>query len=232
MAQKKNLIRKGTKKISGKNLSKKSVTKPTKKAAKSRSDGKAPSLAKKKKSWTAKKSTVKKGISQKVFAKTSKATNTTKSTRTMTNSKKTESTSVKPKKTTGGMRSAKSSTAPSSYELTPTERYNIGGLFACAIDRASDPDYKRLRSVLRELELSALEKDNLIVLSQGFTIPKLFADGVASNKVEKLIGRLMTFALKEKAYERAWRNDIRQVAAWLGLFGSEVAALEQRMGIT
>lgn len=231
MAQKKKLIRKGTTKLSGKNLPKKSVSKPTKKAAKTRNDGKATGLVKKKKPLAAKKAPVKKGVSQKVLAKKAKPTNTKTSSRTMTESKKSLPATVKLKKTTRATASPKSPTTSSSHAFTPTERYNLGGLFACAIERASDPDFKRLRSVLRELELSALEKDNLIGLSQGFTIPKLFADGIASDKQEKIIERLVKFALKEGDYERAWKNDIRQVAGWLGMFGQEVEALEQRMGV-
>ena len=63
--------------------------------------------------------------------------------------------------------------------LSSTERYNIGGLFACAIERLRDPDFSRLRAVLRHLDVSSQEKDNLIRLSQGFMIPKLFAENLS-----------------------------------------------------
>ncbi|MGE0472735.1 MAG: hypothetical protein AB7P17_03770, partial [Nitrospirales bacterium] len=125
--------------------------------------------------------------------------------------------------------SPQASVRPSSSELTTTERYNVGGLFVCAIERTSDPDCKRLRSVLRELDLPSMEKDNLIRLSQGFTIPKLFADGIAQHKTENLVERLVKFAVGEGGYERKWKNDIRQVATWLGLAGPEVEAMEQRV---
>ncbi|MGD9853188.1 MAG: hypothetical protein AB7T38_18230 [Nitrospirales bacterium] len=106
----------------------------------------------------------------------------------------------------------------------------MGGLFACAIERTSDPDFKRLRSVLRELDLPSLEMDNLIRLSQGFTIPKLFADGIAQYKTGSLVERLVKFAVGEGGYERKWKNDIRQVAEWLGLAGPAVEAIERRAG--
>ena len=111
------------------------------------------------------------------------------------------------------------------------ERYNIGGLFACAIERETDQDFSRLRSVLRELDLSSLEKDNLIRLSEGFTFPKLFADGIALEKVSGIVQRLVKFARAQEAYEQLWQRDIRQVASWLGLFGSEIEALVQPVGV-
>jgi len=113
--------------------------------------------------------------------------------------------------------------------LSPTERYNLGGLFACAIERAFDPDFKRLRAVLRHLDLPSQEKDNLLRLSQGFTIPKLFADGVGAHKVSQTLTDLMTFALTEGAYEKKWRDEIRQVGIWLGFFPEQVEQIERKV---
>jgi hypothetical protein len=113
--------------------------------------------------------------------------------------------------------------------LSPTERYNLGGLFACAIERAFDPDFKRLRAVLRHLDLPSQEKDNLLRLSQGFTIPKLFADGVGEQKVSQTLTDLITFALAEGAYEKKWRDEIRQVGMWLGFFPQQVEQIEQKV---
>jgi hypothetical protein len=113
--------------------------------------------------------------------------------------------------------------------LSPTERYNIGGLFACAIERAFDPDFKRLRAVLRHLDLPSQDKDNLLRLSQGFTIPKLFADGVKEHKVGQTLADLITFALAEGAYEKKWRDEIRQVGMWLGFFPQQVEQIEQKV---
>jgi hypothetical protein len=113
--------------------------------------------------------------------------------------------------------------------LSPTERYNLGGLFACAIERAFDPDFKRLRAVLRHLDLPSQEKDNLLRLSQGFTIPKLFADGVGEHKVSQILGDLITFASAEGAYEKKWRDEIRQVGMWLGFFPQQVEQIEQKV---
>jgi hypothetical protein len=113
--------------------------------------------------------------------------------------------------------------------LSHTERYNLGGLFACAIERAFDPDFKRLGAVLRHLDLPAQEKDNLLRLSQGFTIPKLFADGVGGHKVSRTLTDLITFALAEGAYEKKWRDEIRQVGMWLGFFPQQVEQIEQKV---
>jgi hypothetical protein len=113
--------------------------------------------------------------------------------------------------------------------LTPTERYNLGGLFACAIERASDPDFRRLRAVLRHLELSSQERENLLRLTQGFMIPKLFAYGVAEDKVSQALTDVMAFALAEGGYEKKWRDEIRQVGRWLGFFPEHVEQIEQQV---
>jgi hypothetical protein len=111
--------------------------------------------------------------------------------------------------------------------LSPTERYNLGGLFVCAIQRTNDPDFKRLRAMLRHLELPSHEKDNLLRLSQGFTIPKLFADGIEGRKVSQTLMDLIKFASAEGAYEKKWQNEIRQVGLWLGFFPQQVEQIEQ-----
>ena len=113
--------------------------------------------------------------------------------------------------------------------LSPTERYNLGGLFACAIERVLDPDFKRLRAVLRHLDLPSQEKDNLLRLSQGFTIPKLFADGVEEHKVSQILTDVIRFALVEGAYEKKWRDEIRRVGMWLGFFPQQVEQIEQKV---
>jgi hypothetical protein len=113
--------------------------------------------------------------------------------------------------------------------LSPTERYNLGGLFVCAIELANDPESKRLRAVLRHLDLPSQEKDNLLRLSQGFTIPKLFADGVGQDKVSGILSSLISFASAEGAYEKKWRDEIRQVGIWLGYFPQQFEQIEQRV---
>ena len=113
--------------------------------------------------------------------------------------------------------------------LSLTERYNLGGLFVCAIERANDPESKRLRAVLRHLDLPSQEKDNLLRLSQGFTIPKLFADGVGEDKVSQILTDFIRFALAEGAYEKKWRDEIRQVGVWLGYFPQQFEQIEQKV---
>lgn len=124
-------------------------------------------------------------------------------------------------------RSAETKTGGETLSLT--ERYNLGGLFVCAIERANDPEFKRLRTVLRHLDLPSQEKDNLLRLSQGFTIPKLFADGVGGDKVRQILTDLIGFALTEGAYEKKWRDEIRQVGVWLGYFPQQFEQIEQKV---
>ncbi|GJL61088.1 MAG: hypothetical protein NPIRA03_39450 [Nitrospirales bacterium] len=112
--------------------------------------------------------------------------------------------------------------------LSPTERYNLGGLFACAIERDNDPQFKRLRAVLGHLDLPSQEKDNLLHLSQGLTIPKLFAEGVGQDKVGGILSGLILFASSEGAYEKNWRDEIRQVGVWLGYFPQQFEQIEQK----
>ncbi len=116
----------------------------------------------------------------------------------------------------------------SSGELTSTDRYNLGGLLACAIDRISDPHFHRLRSALRDLNLTALEKDNLIRLSQGFTIPKLFADAFPLEKAQSAVRQLVRDVRGTRENEKEWKEEIRRVAGWLGIFGEDVELIERR----
>ena len=83
--------------------------------------------------------------------------------------------------------------------------------------------------MLRHLDLPSQEKDNLLRLSQGFTIPKLFADGVGEDKVSQILTDFIRFALAEGAYEKKWRDEIRQVGVWLGYFPQQFEQIEQRV---
>ena len=226
MAQKK-MIRNGVASASPKKSAKKSVPISVKKTQK-------PSI-KKKPTGSVKKAQAK-GVKKTASlnpstSKKSKPVSVRKSTPKKSEKKKTVSpNSLKPSQASRTSGAVKSSVSPSSTQLTPTDRYNIGGLFACAIEREMDMDCNRLRSVLRELELSSLEKDNLIRLSQGLTFPKLFADGIALGKVGGIVERIIKFAVTQGAYRQTWQRDIRQVANWLGMVSSDVEALEQRVG--
>ena len=113
--------------------------------------------------------------------------------------------------------------------LSANERYNIGGLFACAIERRHDPDWSRLRAVLRHMDLTSQEKDNLIRLSEGFMIPKLFAENLPEPKVNQLLADLVKFGMKKGSYEKYWREEIQQIGFWLGVFPAQFQAIEQRV---
>ncbi|TFG65553.1 MAG: hypothetical protein E4H32_01650 [Nitrospirales bacterium] len=113
--------------------------------------------------------------------------------------------------------------------LSANERYNIGGLFACAMERRNDPDFSRLRAVLRHLDLASQEKDNLIRLSGGFMIPKLFAGNLAEPKVNQLLADLVKFGIKQGNYEKYRREEIQQIGFWLGVFPAQFQAIEQQV---
>jgi len=113
--------------------------------------------------------------------------------------------------------------------LSSTERYNIGGLFACAMERRHDPDFSRLRAALRHLNLASHEKDNLIRLSEGFMIPKLFADNLPEPKVNLLLADLVKFGIKQGSYEKYWREEIQQIGFWLGIFPAQFQAIEHQV---
>ena len=60
-------------------------------------------------------------------------------------------------------------------------------------------------------------------------IPKLFADGVEGDKVSQTLTGLIRFALAEGAYEKKWRDEIRQVGMWLGFFPQQFEQIEQEV---
>ncbi len=255
MAPKKS-VRKASKKkpLKSKSVPKK---KPVKKKGKNPGTSKSGSVKKKatitkskskkkpaaKQAVSKKKVTTKKTVTKQASIKSSsskpsgKKASKTKSVRSSTkasskpqkaSTQKTSSRSPKKPVRTGGVaRPSKRAGSPASAELTNTERYNLGGLFACAIERVSDPNFDRLRAALRELDLTSLEKDNLIRLSQGFTIPKLFADGIPFEKANSIVQKFVKFGKGEGNYEHTWREEIRQVASWLGVIGDEVESIER-----
>ncbi len=240
MAKKKSVRKASPQASTKKVLKKKSVAKKTKQASSSKSSGtakkgkvvKAASKPKGKGKVSLKKSTgsSKKAVSQKTSAQKSVVTKkkspvSTKKEGPANTNKVTTKSPSRPVSTS--LRSGKPKTQ--AEPLSPTDRYNLGGLFACAIERAFDPDFKRLRAVLRHLDLPAQEKDNLLRLSQGFTIPKLFADGVGEHKVSQILEDLIAFASAEGAYEKKWRDEIRQVGMWLGFFPQQVEQIEQNV---
>jgi len=240
MAKKKPVRKASPKTLTKKASKKKSVPKKSKPASSSKGSGaakkakavKGSSKPKRKKGASLKKATVspKKAVPQKSSAQKSVVTKK----KSAGSTKKTGS--AKTKKVFTKNPSLSTSSPIRSAEpriqvepLSPTERYNLGGLFACAIERAFDPDFKRLRAVLRHLDLPSQEKDNLLRLSQGFTIPKLFADGVGAHKVSQTLTDLMTFALTDGGYEKKWRDEIRQVGMWLGFFPEQVEQIERKV---
>ncbi len=113
--------------------------------------------------------------------------------------------------------------------LSPVARYNIGGLLPCEIGRATDQDFSRLRSALRERDLSALENENLIRLSQGFTFPRLCSDGISLAKADAILRRWVQCAKQQDAYEQIGQREVRQVGSWLGMLAHERETLEQRV---
>jgi hypothetical protein len=195
----------------------------------------------------------KKGVTKKTVAKKKKATPPKAGPKVVSKVKTKKTAKKKPvlqkKKTSSAKKKVKTSQAkkpitkratssaptaprlPKTKEplLSSTERYNIGGLFACAMERRHDPDCSRLRAVLRHLDLSAQEKDNLIRLSEGFMIPKLFAENLPEQKVNQLLADLVKFGLAQGSYEKYWREEIQQIGFWLGVFPAQFQAIEQQV---
>ena len=64
-------------------------------------------------------------------------------------------------------------------------------------------------------------------MSQGFTIPKLFADGIPTEKARVIVQKFVKFGRSAGDYEKTWKEEIRQVASWLGMFGSDVESIER-----
>ncbi len=239
IAKKNPFVKKGKTKPASKPTATKKKSKTAKPSKKKKTSSKASSAKKKvvaKKSVSKKKATPKKkvvnAVSKPKVQKTPKKKPLVKHKKISVTKKKTKpSQAKKPLVKKPTVSSFGSQRLPKTKEqlLSATERYNIGGLFACAMERRHDPDCSRLRAVLRHLDLSAQEKDNLIRLSEGFMIPKLFAENLPEQKVNQLLADLVKFAIAEGSYERYWREEIQQVGFWLGIFPAQFQAIEQQV---
>ena len=84
-------------------------------------------------------------------------------------------------------------------------------------------------NIERHLDLSPQDKDNLIRQSLGFMIPKMFAENLAEQKVNQLLADLVKFGMKQGSYEKHWREEIRQIGFWLGVFPAQFQAVEQQV---
>jgi hypothetical protein len=240
-------------------LKKKTITKPSKKSSASKATGTkkkvktSKTFGQKKTSSKVSFAKKKKAVAKKTVSKKTKSTqkkNVVKSSpKSMTRKPATKKPVVQTKKTSGAKKNVNATQAkkpitksvtplasaaqrlPKSkeYLLSANERYNIGGLFACAIERRNDPDFSRLRSVLRHLDLTSQEKDNLIRLSEGFMIPKLFAENLPEPKVNLLLADLLKFKIKQGNSEKYWREEIQQIGFWLGVFPAQFQAIERQV---
>ncbi|GJL50567.1 MAG: hypothetical protein NPIRA01_17940 [Nitrospirales bacterium] len=71
---------------------------------------------------------------------------------------------------------------------------------------------------MTHLALSTQEQENLVRLTQGFMIPKLFADEIQDEATRQLaVKELVDFAKAESNYERDWRSDLERIGVWLGV---------------
>ena len=248
---KKNLKSKTTAKK--KTVAKKNKTKPSSKPTATKKKSKAAKPSKKKKTSPKASSAKKKVVAKKSVPKKKQATLKKKVVKAVSKPKakkpvkkkplaqKTKTSIAKKKIKTSQAKKPITKSATSSAPTAPrlpktkepllssTERYNIGGLFACAMERRHDPDCSRLRAVLRHLDLSAQEKDNLIRLSEGFMIPKLFAENLPEQKVNHLLADLVKFGIKQGNYEKYCREEIQQIGFWLGVFPAQFQAIEQQV---
>ena len=239
-SKKKPAAKKGKTKPSSKPTATKKKSKDAKPSKKKKTSSKASSAKKKvvaKKSVSKKKKTttkkkVVKAVSRPKNKKTAKKKILVQKKNTFASKKKVKSSQTKkPIQKSATPSAPMAQRVPKSKEplLSSTERYNIGGLFACAIERPRDPDFSRLRAVLRHLDLSSQEKDNFIRLSEGFMIPKLFAENLPEQKVNQLLADLVKFAIVEGNYEKYWREEIQQIGFWLGIFPAQFQAIEQQV---
>ena len=234
-------------------VAKKSQAKPAPKPAATKTKTKAGKSAGKKTASSKISSTKKKVVAKKVESKKSKTapkkTLVKSASRPKANKPDTKKPVVQAKKSSGDKKNVKTTHAkkpmakgptasapstkplpkPKEQLLSPNERYNIGGLFACAMERRNDPDCSRLRAVLRHLDLTPQEKDNLIRLSEGFMIPKLFAENLPEPKVNLLLADLVKFGIKQGSFEKYWREEIQQIGFWLGVFPAQFQALEHQV---
>lgn len=101
--------------------------------------------------------------------------------------------------------------------LSPQERYNAGGLCACVIETFTKDGQGRLQRVLKYLGLSEMDQANLFRVSQGLRIPKLFADGLASEESRRCALQTLTqFAKADGSSGNGWKTDLEDFARLLG----------------
>jgi hypothetical protein len=92
----------------------------------------------------------------------------------------------------GSQPSATRSASSSSVEKLSSEvRYNAGGVCASLLNSSSKKEKTLLSKLLKNLGLSVIEQRNLLQLSQGFTIPKLFADGIKEERDRKKVSSFL-----------------------------------------
>jgi len=102
-------------------------------------------------------------------------------------------------------------------QLSSSERYNVGGLCACVIETFTKEGQDRLQRVVTHLGLSDLEQANLVRVSQGLRIPKLFADGLASEETRLgVLKGLSQFAKADDPSGKRWKTDLEDFARLLG----------------
>jgi len=109
------------------------------------------------------------------------------------------------------------SSSKSPRALSPQERYNAGGLCACVIETFTQTGQSRLRQVLKHLGLSDMDQANLFRVSQGLRIPKLFADGLASEESRRgVLQELTQIAKGDDPSGKRWKTDLEDLARLLG----------------
>ena len=203
----------------GKGKAAKTVSKSKKKSsavAQTKKPKKAKSSGSKKKSSTSKPVASKKKSAKASAVKKGKGLKAAKSSKTRKS--KTKSQKKSPSKPIARSVAPSRKTKTGRPSLSAQDRYNAGGLLTCAIDREGDPGSRKLRKALKLLQLSIQEQENLVRLSQGFTIPKLFADELSDEGTRRLVVKEVVNSLKgEGNYERDWKDDLRQFASWLGV---------------
>ena len=108
--------------------------------------------------------------------------------------------------------SARRSASTSSVEKISAEiRYNAGGVCASLLNGTSKGEKALLTKILKNLGLSVLEQRNLLQLSQGFTIPKLFADSIKEERDRKKVSSFLRSEIDNNTQESLGNRFIKEL---------------------
>ncbi len=202
-----------TKKKSGKSQSKSTSTKVSSKTKPSKPKAKATKPTPK----TSPSKRSKPKASKKATTKSWSSVSSAKKTKAPASSKKAKPSSSGSRKKTGQSVKARLSKGSVEACLSTQDRYNVGGLCACVIDTNTKEGQGRLQRLLKHLDLSKIDQVNLMRVSQGVRIPKLFADGWTERGIrQNVLESLKQFAKADDPSGKQWKADLQELGRLLG----------------